>query len=371
MADEPAPVPQDEKPAPDPRLLEAVAGYESITQKVFLDSYARLLDDLHRNGPRYEENMEYLLHQHDKVARKHLWDIQRKKLFNLECQWRAEQVQVPGARLTADFEDWHEHIEQCRVVPPISPDELALYDAFLAQLTDPDDLRDRNEWTRWWFIRRYPDVEDIETEDDLEQMLPEWSHFYDLHRGTGHLRHLPDVRGDKEHRYVQAGFRAREQEDPSPPYVPDPRPRLALYGPEFDDFVRELLRRFEPAATLRHFEAKLYLDETDATEDRLDLPLALERLHNAGLQPVPIRAHADWRAAVIEAANLHYLAQLRAALPRAYEDYCQRETLGISHARPRERKRYLKEGPHVRFEALAEQVVKGRAALGEPEDLDF
>lgn len=377
--------PSEEEVLADPRLREALAAYncQPMYTDIVLRNYARTLQELHTYGLRYEENMEYLLLQYENAAYEHLWEIQHKKLFDLECQWRAELIPVPGAQLTANFEDWHDHIEACRIISPISPDDLALFDAFLAQLTNSRDISHTEGWWVWWQARRNPDFFDFREEDDAESMLSEWHQFYDLHRGTGALRELPDLRGDIEERYLQAHIarihadnRAKKEaageavdEDEA---LDDPRPDLPTYGPAHDDIIRALLRRFEPPALLRRFEAQVFLKAADAAEHSLELPLALERLQNAGPVAVPIEANADWRAAIIEAGHRHYIRQLRAALPRVYEKYCQREELGISQAVPgSDTHQTYREGRQSRFEASRYQMLKGRAALGEPEDLNF
>jgi hypothetical protein len=356
--------PTEEEILADSRLHELLAGYKPLHNEIFLKGYARLLADLHNNGEVYEQNLEYLLHQHDKQAGHYLWMIQHQKLFDLECQWRAGLVEVPGARLTADFEDWHNYIEECPVLPPISPDEVELLSEFMGQSTDDDDLQNGNPADSFWLHRRHPRLRDDDDDEDLRSFTQYW----DLRCGTGYLRELPDLRGDLEHRYQKA---SRDEHSRQHPYVAppaDPRPYVPTYGPAHDDLMREYLRRFQPAAKLRQYEIKLQLEDYDASEDRLDLPLALERLQNAGPILIPIEAHADWRQAVIAAGHRHYLDQLRAALPQVYDDYCQRQRLGIAHTPPEER-RFEKRGGA--FKHLDEQIRHGRRLLGEPDDLDF
>ena len=60
----------------------------------------------------------------------------RAQVNDLECQWWVGPVELPEARPTAAFEDWHMHIEECPVLPPVTSDELALFDALLSHLTD-------------------------------------------------------------------------------------------------------------------------------------------------------------------------------------------------------------------------------------------
>lgn len=352
----------------DARLHERLASYHPLHHESFLKSYARVLSDLHDYGERHEQKLEYLLRQHDSAAYKYLWMIQHQKLFDLECQWRAELVEVPGARLTADFEDWHDNIEACQVIPGITPDELALLEAFVGQLEIPDELEPGNPAENFWLQRRYPHMRPNldDPDDDNEEPLTAWTEFWDLHRGTGYLRMLPDLRGDREFRYERAvrdeQRRARPAAAPS-----DPRPHVPTWGEEYDDIVRDLLRRYEPPTCLRRFEARKQLEAFDASEDRNDLPLALERLKNAGVQ-IPIEGHADWRQAIIRAADRHYLGQLQAALPHVYDHYSQRQALNIGHAQANE-SAYRHERSH--FQWQEELIREGRRLLGEPDDIDF
>ena len=372
-----ADAPKDDAPKPrskeeilaDPQMRALLEPYQPIHHDLVLESYARLLADLYRNGAVYESNLEYLLHQHDKPARRYLWMIQHQKLFDLECQWRAGLVEVPEARLTADFDDWHNYIEECTVLPPITPDEVELLGEFIGQITDGDDLSQGSPCEMFWMHRQFPQLRRDNPEEEEEETLNAFTQFWDLRRGTGYLRQLPDLRGPREQHYTEAVRQQhREKRRAAPPEPRDPRPQAPTYGPEHDELMRDWLRRFEPAARLRQFETKLQLEAFDASEDRLDLPLALERLQNAGPVRVPIEAHADWRQAVIAAGHRHYLDQLRAALPHAYDDYCQRQELGISHEPPADTNYHQRGGS---YKHLAEQIREGRRLLGEPDDLDF
>lgn len=365
----PAPKPEpptDEQVLADERLRPLLAAYAASSHDFFLRCYAGVLRDLHYNGETYEANLEYLLHQHDTEAYRFLWMIQHQKLFDMECQWRAEQLAVPGAQLAANFNDWHSAIERCPVLPPISPAELDLLDAYLDQLTDPGELETGNLSSDFWLRRLYPSLHD---DDDPGGGLVPWTEFWDQHRGTNYLRQLPDLRGAKEQRYRRAAHQKRPAAapPPSPPPVPDPRPALPGWGHEFDQQVSELLRRCEPAARLRQFQSKLQ-QQYDAYDNADELALALERLRNAGSVVVPIGAHPDWRVAVIEAGNRHYIEQLRQALPRVYADYRQRLELGIGLVPAASRRT---RGLRSEFKADAKLIRKGRRALGEPDDLDF
>ncbi len=360
--------PTEEEVLADARLRERLADFNPLFHELFLKNYARLLADLHHYGTIYEGNLEFLLHQAHKPAAKALWLIQYQKLFDLECEWRAGRVAVPEARLCADFADWQEYIEECSLVPPISPDEVALLADFMTLATDSHELEAGNFCNLFWMHRDHRDPDDAEEED--EERLTPFTHFWDERRGTGYLRQLPNLRGEQERRYRKAAFAkpAPNVAAPTPPKPEDSLAHVPTYGPEHDDLLREYLRRFEPATKLRQFEIKRQLEAFDASEDRLDLPLALERLQNAGPVAIPIEAHADWRQAVIAAGHRHYLDKVRDALPAVYEDYCQRQSLGISHVPPYEPS-YRERGSY--FANAEPSIREGRRLLGEPDDLDF
>lgn len=61
---------------------------------------------------------------------------------------------------------------------------------------------------------------------------------------------------------------------------------------------------------------------------------------------------------------------MQAALPRVYEQYCQRAALGISHEPPEERPSYHKARGKTFADAEA-RIREGRRLLGEPDDLVF
>ena len=128
--------------------------------------------------------------------------------------------------------------------------------------------------TRIFWLRRYASLCD---DEEVFTARPE---FRDLRRGSGYLRQLPDLHGEKEHRYEQATHeetRLHLHESPIDPY-----PQVPTWGDAFDDLVRDLLRHFGPAVKLLRFETKRPLEACDASEDRLALPLSLEHLQNAG-----------------------------------------------------------------------------------------
>jgi hypothetical protein len=372
MADAPedAPGPRSvEEVLADPRLRALLAGYAPLYHESFLQGYAHLLHDLHQHGSHYEWHLEYVLHQHHQPARQYLWLIQHQKLFDLECQWRAGRIHLPGARLTADFEDWHAYIDECPVLAPISPDEVALLSQFLKQATNSRELRLGDPGETYWRLRRRHGLR--EDADDEDRLWP-FTEFWDQHRGTGCLRQLPDPRGDWERRCKSASIAEHQRLHPRPvdPLLHDPRPAVPSRGDEHRDLVRTLLRRCESALTQRQFETKCQLEAYDAAEGHHELGQALDRLRSAGPVRVPIEAHADWRQAIIAAGHRHYLDQVRAALPHAYDDYCQRLALGISPEPPEEYHRQHHERGSA-FAHASQYIREGHRLLGEPGELEF
>lgn len=244
----------------NPRYDEFFAPYQPKVREDFVRYYVRDKLMWLRFGDFYERQLTGQLTQFEREAYTRLWDIQQKKLFDLQCQWRAEQVQVPGVQLSCDFEDLSFGIENCAVLPPISEDELALYLRFVEQCNYEEDLLDR--WGSRFSWQRYEDVKLAYADDDENshwpvEEVPQWYLYHNQHTGNERLLQLPDVRGEKEKRYLdawRANNRAAEEarKQAAPPAAPptDTRPDYLDYN-EILAMRDEFARRFESAQVNR------------------------------------------------------------------------------------------------------------------------
>lgn len=335
----------------------------------FIREYSQAKYMALRFGDFHERQLTDRLTRFEQEAYERLWDIQQKKLFDLQCRWRAGQVEVPGVQLTCDFWELSGRIENCGVLPPITPDEVALYCAFLAQVDDYDEMVDLIDCddVKWYDYEDFKaNAEDPDGEAGEE--LPAWYDFHNDRTGAGSLLLLPDVRGSRE-RYYRDVYRAHRskayaaQTAATPPPPHDPRPIWVRWD-ERPTVFRQFARQYESSRFMALLDAHL----TDAAlrrEDEADgAEAAIEVLRELG-EPVAMLPHPDWREALRLTAGAARRDRVLALLPAVYEAYQLREAVGIQHPG----------GDGLDARALTEiprtQILKARALLGEPENFDF
>ena len=283
------------------RYDEFFAPYQPQVRAQFVRDYVSRRHLWTQFGDFYERHLTGHLTQFEQEAYTRLWDIQQKKLFDLQCEWRAELVNVPGVQTSADFETLGATIENCTAVSPITPDDLTLYLDWVRQADYEEDLADR--WGSRFGWQRYQDVKaqldpDEEGADQwIIEEISEWYEFHNQRTGQGRLLRLPDLRGRKEEHYMDA-WRADNQAQreaaeaaapPAPP--PDPRP-ASVYGDESRELQTKFAQQFEPAALNRQRTAYEAANPPDTWEDE-EVERVLDFLKSIE-EPVPIEAGADW-----------------------------------------------------------------------------
>ena len=60
------------------------------------------------------------------LANEGLSQIQQKKLFDLQCLWRAGNIDLEGVLISNDFSRWERDVMNCPFIPPITPQEVDL-----------------------------------------------------------------------------------------------------------------------------------------------------------------------------------------------------------------------------------------------------
>ena len=307
-----------------------------------------------------------------------LWDIQHKKLFDLQCRWRAEQVSLPGVDCTPDFNLLDLAIENCALLDPISPGEFDLYLDFVRLTTDFDEVLDRGydsyyerNWQDYDGFRLYEQECDQNTPDHLCRgtAAPAWYDFHNSRTGHGQLLGLPNLRGAAEkpylkaywdHRYAQGEARRAAQPAPA-----DPRPAF-LTVEAHDALQAAFLTQFETPLLRRQKAAYEAQQAREAADEQVDEDFAYLKALDAA-DTVPLAAAANWRAALRQAVAESQRRQLLECLPLEYDDYLMRQQLGIAHPQAAE--------PHRRdprlYQGRREDLLDGRELLGEPRTFDF
>ncbi len=336
------------------RYKDFFAKYNPQSVEEFIKNYSQNKVFWLEYGSKFwDEKKEHQLLYFNK-AEECLWEIQQKKLFNTQCQWRAEQVNIPEIKLCADFDYWERHISECLFIPQITPDDVELYIQYLHN--DKDKYKDRWCYDEW---QNYDEFKEV-YETDNDDAIPQWYQFYDNRRGTGRLFSLPDIRGNKEEFYMDIWRK-------SLPHIPKSevsKPYLSSYGDDIEEFIRT----FEEKKMLRFYYA--YRNKEDfsvrSIYDDEDLADILETLMNAD-EIVPMQANINWRDAIFEAAAGYITNQVIECLPQAYDEYLMKIENGFKLGKENRTKDWTFE--HSSF--VRECIIKARIINGEPPNLEF
>jgi hypothetical protein len=286
-----------------------------------------------------------------------LMQIQQRKLFELQCQWRAGLITLLDVRTTWDFKYWEKMIQRCPFLSPISEDELDFFQQYImsSEYDEEDSL-----YFNW---QEYGSMKRLDREPDGPWEYPAWYTYYEQYRGGADWRLMPDVRGEKEAEYLWIFREERDRGKPPIEYKPmDSRPQLSPYDYET---MKEFIRLFEPPEMLRCYQA--YKREKDITDDE-DLDRAILTLKCART-PIPMEPHENWRDAIFAAARYARQVEASRACTWAYTDYFQREQLGLPHEITLNEKE-IRQEEEWRTQ-IADEVRRGRVLNGEPDDWNY
>ncbi len=326
----------------NPRYQEFFGAYEPNSVKNFIDEYSWRKVFYLEHGERCIRSEEDDLLRFVAEGAMHLWNIQRKKLFNLECLWRAEKIELAGVEQTWDFRYWEHHLERCPFLPPITDEELEAYTDFVlsGQLEDEDMM----SWESLRFL--------LNTDKEDGPEYPEWYAFYDARFDTPSLFDLPDIRGEKEAFYRRLSYE-KEQEK---------RNEMDKAAPPNDDAIEAFIRRFEDKKLLRYFQAVVRYNMRHEDEE---VESAIEMLE-CSEEPVPMEASGSWRDGLIKAADNYHRKKLSEGVRTAYREYLIRLESGV----------YIEDNEKDDFmnairKGVKEEIIRGRILNGEPPDLNF
>lgn len=373
-----------------PAFAEAMAPYFAQSPLHVARMYASAKAAAYIKGPMLLKHTGARFVELREAAAHDLWEIQQKKLFDLQCRWRAEQLTLPGVRHTEEFRQWEKYIEYCPWLPPITADEVALYQDYLR--SDAYEPSRNWSWQAYDTFQRTAEGEEEAPDDDHDgdegddgyeaaetrarRTLPAWYRYHDAATGAGSLLALPDVRGEKEAYYIAlteadkaeklAAQRARGDMAASLPWHPFIMGRERRYFQQFEDPAElpRLLRWYDAErADWRIRNGYLY----EATH-------WIQRALESQAKPWPIAAHADWRQAVIAAGMRAWGHQLAEVLAEVWQEQEQSRALGLPVTGPRvygDRKPFEELDWNEEETYQPKFILRGRELAGEPRDFNF
>ena len=293
------------------------------------------------------------------AAAEHLQAIQQKKLFDAQCLWRAEQLEIAEVEIAFDFEVWERKIFQCPFISPVSRADVDLYIDFLKENCNPE----QDKYAQWqgcyYDFRETP--EGLATGEDCTE-IPMWYVYHNRITGHGQYLALPDIRGEKETHYENLAFAKSRAEQEANPFVPEKRPRLSyLHKDQLDAFPR----RYETQEVQNWREAYAWFQRHKHELDEVLMPIA--QLFLDAEEAVPIEEGGPFMEVILRTEKEFKTRKIVDALGFVFDEYRMKMDTGLPMPEVQEGYEWISETR----EAEKETILKGRVLAGEPADFDF
>ena len=342
-----------------PRFVNYFEGYTPISVDHFIKSYKWLKSFITQHGPQWLERQENESLQWINSAQDHLGYIQQKKLFDAQCLWRAEQIEIPEIEICYDFQMWEKNVLNCPFIEPITEEDIDLYSRYLQQ----DNVDFSQGWFEEW--QDYDGIKEAYHSEDANRNFPEWYDFHISNKGGSHLLSLPDTRGEKEEFYMnllreknRAETNAKQAEWDK---TRDKRPSLKS---TFDkEFMQYFISTFESKELLSYYHAYLNQKQGDEEEEFIEIIAMLLKEK----ETIPMQAHYDWREALRRTHAAYKAKKIAEHLPQAFEEYQLQQSLQIQSESDIE----SFNGFQSVRKLWADNILNGRELNGEPRDFNF
>jgi hypothetical protein len=265
------------------------------------------------NGPLLLRKKEREQFRFRDLAEKCFWEIQQKKLFNLQCEWRAGLAEPEGVRVTRDFYCLEKKIRNLDLLSPVTADEVCMY---------IDYLKSGLYAEKKWYVN-WQDYDTFRNCGENSGDIPAWYQFHDQKTGSGYLALLPDRKGEEEMKCMQA-LRDNSTEAAGDMMAGHDglKPELAGNYETIEFFIST----FESRKLLSWFRAA----EKKPTDQDAEAQLQdAWRILNLAEKPVKLPDAADWKEAVIKGAFQYKTSQIAMHIPLIFEEYLLRMRSGI------------------------------------------
>jgi hypothetical protein len=346
------------------RFVTYFKQFDPDSVEKFIQSYATQKVQWHLSGQRLKQWEQLKRNDWMKDCFVALVEIQQKKLFDAQCLWRAEKLQMPCIEIGYDFMYWEEHIFACPDISPINEQDIELYTRY---------LRETSYDVRFDELKEYQDYDvfkDMQTETGNPFEYNPWYVYNNNKEGTGAYFNLPDIRGAKEEAYIKIyhnDLELKRSEGTLPPLPPSNF--IPMFPVEYSKFKLDFAKRHETPAFYRMFvrdelEAQLYeLNEHPE--------LCISLLEEIPIDYLAIEPADDWRAAVTRTYERYRREKVIDLLPDAFTLYLK--NLGHDWHYPGRSTLHKivldpKKGLSKHFVKV---ILQGRVLNGEPADLNF
>lgn len=336
----------------DAAFQEYVSHFRGDCQDSFTKDFASFKADYELNAQSSFLKKQIIDTHFFREAQNVIWYIQQKKLFDLQCLWRAEKIEIPEIVITHQFNYWSRNIKNCHFISPITQDEVDLLQKYLESYSYDESLFTMNDW------QNYDEYKKEHLGDPNSLSMPEWYHFYNMHRGTESLLLLPDYKSEQEDEWIHIGMHindsnnadelldedeedeATNNEEEYDPLDPPPFKTPPLTAPndkrpfmffEYDK-IGDFIDKFEDSHLKEIHNIRHGFKEYCKVEkwDRMEFNDAIATLRYAG-KNYPMQPYHCWRKGIIKLAQKFTNEEIIKNLPLVFDEYNQRRKLGIGH----------------------------------------
>jgi len=331
--------------------------------RIFFDHYNEesihaFIDEFAKRKAYYVLNGQHLLDEEENgklyfrnLAGHFIWQIQQKKLFDLQCLWRAGELDMEEISVTKDFLLFETQIRDCKLIDEISEVELKIFIEYILS----DDYSEINHAGSWQNYERIKAGDSM-----LFSTVPAWYEFYDRALRKNSLHLLPNKKGDKEKFYLDLS--AQSSKIISTKEKENEQPDLKFNYESLEFFIRT----FEDSRMAKYFYAAEKNHPEINYNGELNEALYLLQLSD---ERIPVQPGVNWKEAIINAAKHFKKNKIADALQHVFDEYKIRLAAGIPFCTENDllRQQIVK----ADVEKYKKQILKARQRNGEPEDFKY
>lgn len=284
--------------------------YNDESVHAFIDEYAKRKAHytIHGEIKADEQSEAELKFRH--IAEKYFAEIQQKKLFDLQCLWRAGKINLDGIGTTADFTPLEFCIFSVPFLKPVTAHELNIY---LDYLTTEESANCHDY--RWQDFDSFK----LAMESNQPDRIPEWYRFYDKALGADSLLKEEDKRGLEESKWLKNENR---EENPFDDSAERGKPDLEFNYNSLEFFVYT----FEDRKTIRQFMAS---ERFHPEIDNNGLLNDAWKLLRESDDDIKFAKTGDWKNVLIETADRYRKKKTAECMKDLFKEYQLRLKAGI------------------------------------------
>jgi len=339
---------------------------------VMLKYFANYKADFILEGDQSVQINNKYLDEYLSICWSSLEQIQNKKLFDLQCQWRAGHIKsLPDINTTEDFKAVKEKILDYRGIPPVSEEEVGIYIDYLHCY----DISANAEWNyRKWYTTYFQDhqiVKDIILGKEVdEHNKADYSYFqYCYNRFGGYdLLALPDVKKDKEEYYMQLVAKKNKRKQAHGNGNNDGAATARKVNEPFKinyrcgtSYLKEMALLVGNKKLAEHIDCKVRRHDNGLFTS---LSFAIDYLKDLPQEDIQLDEDKEWKSTILEAVEKHKIKNAIGLLPTVYEEYKMKWEQNI---RITAEKKY----PYSIHHMYNNFVLEGRELNGEPRDFNY